>query len=264
MKQSAWSGYCSLWNFGKMVLPGVALLLLAGCRSAPAEKVVAIPEALATWMEPGESDEFDLRWTDDDAIRKFHKIRLKVDFAAAPLENSWWDRVNIVYLFDNDGERQEQLIDYAHRSLCEAFAKSDCLTLVDKADPEAMILHFVIVQVVPNKPVLGALNNLSSLTPFGAMAIPVKMTLHSLTPSSGGAIAAEAMLTDSSGEVYLGAMADRAKAPTAFFSVRAFTPWWNIEKIIDRWSESIAAGLDDIERERTARFTTAPGFAWIN
>lgn len=246
---------------------GILLLLaclafLAGCRSAPAERLVTIPEEVAQKMIPAENDEFDLSWTDRTGIRNCRKVKIEIAEAPELLPDTWWDRVNIVNVFYSDREQLENLAAYARQALTGAFAGSGHLQPVEEADSETMTLRFVIVQAIPNKPVLGALNNLSSLTPFGAMAIPLKMTIHSLTPSSGGAVAAEILLTAPDGAC-IGALADRAKAPTAIFSFHAFTPYWNIESIIDRWSESIAAGLDSIHEEREPRFVTMPAFALL-
>lgn len=248
---------------------GAAILLagmfcLSGCRALPAGKVVTIPEEVASGMTSGGDDEFDLTWLDSARIRKFHKVKIETCFAATQLENSWWDRVNMVNLFYNAAEQRESVTAYAGRSFAAALAASRHWQSTEHADPETMILRLVIIQVVPNKPFLGALSNLSSLTPFGAMAIPVKMTLHSVNSTAGGAIAVEVIMTEGADAAYLGAMADKAKAPTALFSIRAFTPYANIERIIDRWSESIVTGLDAIHEEQEPHFLTNPGFVFIN
>lgn len=245
-----------------ILLPGISLF--CGCRAVPAEKIVMIPERIVPEMKSGENDEFDLTWLNSDEVRKFHKVKLETSFAATQLENSWWDEMNIVHLFYDDETQRQNVTDYAARSFSEALAASRHWQATEVVDSETMTLHFVIVQIIPNKPCFGALSNLSSLTPFGAMAIPLKMTLHSVNPTAGGAIAAEVVMTGGNDAELIGAMADKAKAPTAIFSIRAFTPYANIEHIIDCWSETIVTGLDSIHEGEEARFLTNPGFAFIN
>ncbi len=245
-----------------ILLPVISLL--CGCRAVPAEKIVMIPEKTVTQMRCGENDEFDLTWLNAAGIRKFHKVKLETSFAATQLENSWWDEMNIVHLFYDDEILRKNVTDYAPGSFPEPLPASRHWQATEVVDSETMTLHFVIVQMIPNKPCLGALSNLSSLTPFGAMAIPLKMTLHSVNPTAGGAIAAEFVMTGGTDAELIGAMADKAKAPTAMFSIRAFTPCANIEHIIDCWNETIITGLDSIHEGKEARFLTNPGFAFIN
>lgn len=248
-------------SFSLVILPAL-FLFTAGCRSEPAEKQVYIPEDVVSKMKPVGDDEFKLVWTDDSEIKKYDKVKVNVFFNHDQLNTSGWERSNSVYLFYSPEEKQVDIIKYMSQSFDKSFAGSKCFKKVEQADSKTMILNLSIVQIVPNKPVVGAFRNLSTLTPIGAIVIPVKMGMSSYSSSSGGAIAVEGMLTDSKGKI-LGAFADRAKAPTSLFSFYSFTPYANIENIIDTWSAGIVSGLDSIHQGQKPKFKTEPGFQLI-
>ncbi len=261
-KRGVFISQIRVWH---VLLIGAAIWLMAGCRSEPAEKLVFIPAGVAAKMTPSEDGEVKLVWTDNSDMVRYRKVKINIlNDPARQLNVSGWESSNIVYLADTPDAARAEVAKYMRQAFAKAFAASRNFEEVETADSETMILNVAIVQMIPNKPVLGAIRNITSLTPIGAIVIPVKMGMSSYSDSSGGAIAVEALLTDSTGKRVIGAFADRAKAPTSVFSIKAFTPYAGIEDIIDIWATGFVASLDDIHDGKKPNFETAPGFKFFN
>jgi hypothetical protein len=226
---------------------GVAVLSLVGCKAPPAPKNVVIPEEQAKLMKTAERIPFHKAWGKPDLIRKYDKIEIAVKISHKQLQSSWWGEQNVRNLVASQKEDMKDLANFTVKAFKEAFKKSKHLKLVDKAGPETLALEFAIVQVIPNKPVLGAVSNITSLTPIGLLLLPVKMGGKGVSSESGGVVAMETIIRDSQTGKILGVAADRAKGKVALFNAKEFTAYAAIRAIVDTWAKNIVTALDQIK-----------------
>jgi len=225
----------------------MALTFVAGCKSAPAEKTVYIPSEYEELMQSSERIPFQKAWAKPETIRQYDKIDVAVVNSPTQLETSWWAGSNIRYAVSTHGDDMKYVANYVEESFKKAFEKSAHIKLTDKEGPKTMALEFAIVQIVPNKPVLGAVSSLSSLTPIGLILLPAKMGIKSSSGDGGGAIAMECVLRDSQTGKILAVFSDREKGKTALFNAKEFTAYANIRAIIDTWTAQIVIALNQIK-----------------
>ena len=248
---------------------GAAALICAacgwGCKSPEAEQSVFIPEEYAKLMKES-AGESGMRkvWGRPDLIRKYDKIKVGVVISPRQLEESEWQGMNVRNMVSSKDDDMTYVAEYARESFVRAFKDNKQIKLTDKPGPDTLGLDFAIVQVVPNKPILGAISNLSSLTPIGLIIIPLKMGAKGASSDSGGAIAMESVLRDSVNGKILAVFADREKGKTAIFNAKEFTAYSNIRAIIDAWTKNIATALDQIKAGEKVHIDPSNAFTPID
>ncbi len=254
------------WNKLMAVMAGVcaAAGLLSGCTSSPAKETVYIPPEYAVLMKLNEDGAFQKAWGKPEEIRKYDKINIAVVISPRQLEESWWASNNIRNLVSSKEEDMKYVAEYTRDSFIKAFSKSKHYQLTANPAPNTLALEFAIVQMVPNKPVLGAVSNLSSLTPIGLMMLPLKMGGKSASDNTGGAVAIESVVRDSQTGAVLAVFADREKGKTALFNVKEFTAYANIREIIDKWTANVVTALDQIKEGKKVKLDEKSGFAPID
>jgi len=221
---------------------------LSGCRSSQPDQTVVIPPEYAKLMKAYSEDDGPHRaWGDPGQIRKYDKIIVEVEISPSQLEQSWWAKQNIRRLVASTESDMKYVADYTQKSFAEAFAKSHDFKLVKEPGPGTLALEFAIVQVVPNKPVMGAVSNLGSLTPIGLILLPVKLGMKGVSENTGGAVAMESILRDSETGRILAVFADREKGRVAFFNAKEFLVYGAVRDIIDQWTANIVTALDQIK-----------------
>lgn len=241
-----------------------ASLAMNGCTSPPAKETVFIPPEYAQLMKNAEQSGFQKAWGKPDEVRKYDKINIAVVISPKQIDESWWASNNIRNLVSTKEEDMKYVAEYARDSFIKAFAKSRHFKLVANPGEKTMALEFAIVQLIPNKPVLGAVSNLSSLTPIGLIIIPVKMGGKSASDNTGGAIAMESVLRDSQSGAVLGVFSDREKGKTAIFNAKEFTAYANVREIIDLWTGNVVEALDQIKEGKKVKVESQSGFAPID
>ncbi len=258
MKKSIWS---------KLLVAGssfVIALSFNGCTSPPAEETVFIPPEYAHLMKVREDAAFQKAWGKPEEIRKYDKINIAVVISPKQLDESWWASNNIRNLVSSKEDDMKYVAEYTRDSFLKAFAKSKHFKLVANSGPDTMALEFAIVQLVPNKPILGAVSNLSSLTPIGLMMLPLKVGAKSASDDTGGAIAMESILRDSTSGAVMAVFADREKGKAALFNAKEFTAYANVREIIDTWTAHIVTALDQIKEGKKVHIETQGGFTPID
>lgn len=231
-----------------------------GCKSPPAEKNVVIPPEYAKLMKDMEKQGFQKAWGKPKIIKQYDKIEIAVEISPVQLHESWWAEQNIRNLVSTKKDDMKYVATYVKDSFIKAFSKSKELKLVKKPGPKTLALEFSIVQLVPNKPVLGAISNLTNLTPIGLLLSPVKMGIKSSSPDSGGAIAMETIIRDSEDGKILAVVAERAKGKVAYFNAKDFTAYGSVRAIIDCWTARIVKALDQIRQGK--KVNVESGSAW--
>eukprot|EP00828_Plagiopyla_frontata_P004379 TRINITY_DN11568_c0_g1_i2.p1 TRINITY_DN11568_c0_g1~~TRINITY_DN11568_c0_g1_i2.p1 ORF type:complete len:261 (-),score=14.03 TRINITY_DN11568_c0_g1_i2:145-927(-) len=239
---------------GFVVFSMLSTVFISGCRSSQAEKTVFIPDEYAKLMKDHSEDAgLHRAWGAPDKIRKYDKINVDVIISPRQLGETWWQQQNARRLVASQDEDMKYVAEYAQKSFREAFEKSKYFTLTDKPGSKTLALEFAIVQVVPNKPVLGAMANLSNLTPIGLILFPVKLSLKGVSEDAGGAIAMESVMRDSESGKIVAVFADREKGRLAYFNVKEFTAYANVRAIIDQWTQNIVTALDQIKEGKKVK-----------
>jgi len=245
-------------------------VFIAGCKSPQAQESVFIPPEYAALMrahstpETAEETGMHEAWGKPELIKDYDKIKVAVVISPKQLSETWWEGTNGRYLFSTPQDDLQYVAEYARESFMKSFKNSKRFKLVTTPGPKTLVLEFAIVQLVPNKPVLGAVSNLGSLTPIGAMMIPLKLGAKSASGDSGGAIAMESVIRDSTTGQVLAVFADREKGKTSLFSFNEFTPYSNARAIINRWTDNIVIGLDQVSEGKKVKIKEASGFTLID
>lgn len=242
---------------------GIAALALAGCKAPPAPKKVVIPEEQAKLMKSAERIPFHKAWGKPELIRQYDKIDIAVKISPTRLESSWWGKQNVRNLVGSKEEDMKELANYTVKSFKKAFKKSKHLKLVEEAGPKTLALEFVIVQIVPNKPVLGAISNITNLTPIGLLLLPIKMGGKAASSESGGLIAMETVVRDSQTGKILGVAADRVSGKVALFNAKDFSAYAAIYSIIDTWTKHIVTALDQVKEGKKVNIKAPDTFTPI-
>ncbi len=237
---------------------------LSGCTSPPAEESVFIPPEYAELMKQTKSPGFQKAWGKPAEIREYDKITIAVVISPKQLKTSWWGSANGYYLIKSQDEELKYLAEYTSESFHKAFSKSKYFKLAEQSGAKTLALEFAIVQAVPNKPVLGAVSNLSSLTPIGVLVVPLKMGAKSISDDTGGAIAMESIIRDSRDGKVLAVFADREKGTTALFNAKEFTPLAGIRAIIDLWTSNVVTALDQVKEGKHVKLEAQRGFSIID
>jgi hypothetical protein len=246
--------------FSEVCFNVALMFVLAGCKSPPSEKEVYIPPEYAELMRSSEQIPFQKAWGKPELIREYDKIKIAVVNSPTQLETSWWGGNNIRYVVSSQADDMKYVANYASESFIKAFEKSKLIKLTGKKGPKTLALEFAIVQIVPNKPILGAISNLSNLTPIGLILLPVKMGAKSSSGDGGGAIAMECVLRDSQTGKILAVFSDREKGKVALFNAREFTAYGNVRAIIDAWTTQIVIALNQIKEGRKVEIKDGEAF----
>lgn len=222
----------------------VATLSLNGCKAAPAEENVFIPPEYSSMMTQMSNNRADKTWGDPKSILPYNKIQIAVIVSKKQLKASTWANMNI-----REKSKNQDLNDlavYAANSFKKAFKNSKKFILVDKPGPKTMALEFAIVQAIPNKPILGAISNLTNLTPIGILLLPIKLGVSS-SSEGHGVIAMESVFRDSESGRILAVVADREQSNVAYFNTKDFTAYGGARQVIDMWTNNMVSALDQIK-----------------
>ncbi len=230
------------------LVAGITLAALSGCRSPEAKENVVIPPAYAKLMKDFTKEGgLHRAWGEPKKIRQYDKIIVEVKISPKQLEQSWWAKQNIRRLVASTESDMEYVAAYAQQSFVDAFKKSKDIKLTKTPGPGTMTLEFAIVQVIPNKPVMGAMSNLGSITPIGLILLPIKLGAKGIASDTGGAIAMESVMRDSVSGKILAVFADREKGRVALFNAKEFTAYANVRGIIDQWTANVVTALEQIK-----------------
>lgn len=160
-------------------------------------------------------------------------------------QRSWMERNNIRTWMDDEDKDVAQFAQYTHKAFEKAISGCKRMKLVDKPGPNTLLLELSLVKVVPGKPVMGAIGNLSSLTPVGLILLPVKVGANAAADSPmKSSVAIEGVIRDSMSKTVVATFVDRQKETAAFFNADDFTAYGNLENIVDEWAKIFAECVD--------------------
>lgn len=225
--------------------------LITGCKSTPADKQVFINPEFVPLMEKRENLPFDKAWGEPEKIRQFDKILVAPIVTEHQLERNTWEKTHL-----RSAEEQQDFEDFAkytHNAFVSAFDKSSEFKVTEKPGPKTMKLELALVKIVPGKPIVGAISNITNLTPFGLLLIPFKVggRASADTPMNASVVI-EGVLRDSQTGKILGVFADSQKQTAALFSSRDFTAYGNLRQIVDNWAADTVKVLDQVKKGEKA------------
>ena len=245
-----------------------AVLALCGCASLrhAEEKVLAANPAPAAGfveadkLEPqSDSMPFDRVWLSPERDwTRYPKLYVAVVDVSHLLEMSWWDKLNI-----RKSKVEYDLVvvaDELREDLIEAFRDDprhhfELVENPEDVDADTAQLEVAIVELVPNKAVLGAIG----LAAWGApleIGIPVATATAFI---AHGSVAMEACVRDGrTGEV-IATFADRETGKMRVIDLRSLTWYGNALEDFRGWAQGFAALAN---QESGARVRHAPYFTF--
>ncbi|OGV39398.1 MAG: hypothetical protein A2020_09230 [Lentisphaerae bacterium GWF2_45_14] len=221
------------------------VLALSGCKAEPVEEkspFLPNPEKLQTI----EGAAVQKVWKDPTvSLLEYDKVIVVPVFTEKQLNKSWLERNNIRHMLGDDEKDLIEFAKYTEESFKRAISRDKRLTLVDKPGKNTLILELALVKVVPGKPIIGALGNLSNLTPFGLILVPVKVGAKAGTDSGMQAsVAIEGIVRDSQTKKVIGMFADREKQKAAVFNFNDFRTYSNLKQIVDEWADQFVQAIN--------------------
>ncbi len=220
-------------------------LILSGCADAePVKDTAFLPKP--EMMKKYDMIPVQKMWKAPDAKGSdYDKIIIMPVYTKDQLPYSSMETMNIRTWMDDQDQDVAEFAKYMEDAFKKAVHAGKRVKLVDKPGPNTMVLELNLVKVVPGKPVLGALKNLSNLTPIGFLIAPIKMGVGASTDSPMQAsVAIEGKIYDSESKKMLFMFADREKQTTAFFNLNDFTAYGNPKEIADEWAKQFVECLD--------------------
>ncbi len=226
------------------------IFLLSGCGNSLPTHDIYIPQeyekkALHSSIDYG----MHQGWINCPYLVLYDKIMINVVVNPIQINQGWWDSINIRNLVSSQKKDLNYVAEYTRTAFVKAFNGSTQFKLTDNLDSSTLKLNFAIVQVVPNKPILGGFTNILGITPMGLIFDPLKAGIKGSSESSGGAVAMETILTSPISSKIIAVFADREKGELALiFNSEEFTAYGNVREIIDHWTEQIITALDSAKK----------------
>ncbi|MCF6176600.1 MAG: DUF3313 domain-containing protein [Victivallaceae bacterium] len=237
--------------------------ILSGCKSAPAEKQIFIPKNYTKMMKANPNGPFNKGWGQLGKIKNYDKIKIDIIVAPVQLDQSGWQKTNIRNLASSKHKDMKDLAKYVATSFKKSFKSSKSFKLASKKGDKTLELEFAIVQAIPNKPILGAIGNITNLTPIGLLLTPVKVSIRSKT-GAGGVVVMESILRDSDTGEIIAVFTDRETARTAWFNTKDFTAYGGIRQIVDIWTKNIVKVLDEVKAGKPVKGKKISKFELFN
>ncbi|HPN84721.1 MAG TPA: DUF3313 family protein [Victivallales bacterium] len=160
-------------------------------------------------------------------------------------QRNWMERNNVRTWIGEENKDVQDFAKYTENAFKKRIANSKVIRLANSPSPSTLMLELSLVKVVPGKPVIGGVSNLSNLTPFGLLLSPVKVGAKAASDSpTQASVAIEGVIRDSITKEVVATFADREKQDAAFFNTDDFTAYGNLEDIVDGWARIFVECLE--------------------
>lgn len=226
--------------------PMLALLwiVFSGCKASPVEPAgfAAYPDMMKQYdLIPG-----DKIWKDPNVkLSDYDKIIVMPVFTEKQLDRTWMERQNIRTWLNNEDQDVKDFAKYTEEAFKKALQESKKFKLATEPGPNTMILELALVKIVPGKPILGVLGNISNLSPIGFLLMPIKVSINASTDSPMQAsVAIEGNIRDSQSKKVIACFADNEKQSVAIFNFNDFTAYGNLRDIINEWTRQFIEVLE--------------------
>ena len=225
------------------------ILLVTGCSTPPVKDAgfVEHPEM----MRHHEFISVQRAWKDPAVrLRDYTNIIVMPVFTKDQIEQSWLERNNIRHFLGDDETDLAEFATYTEQAFKKAISADHRLTLTNKPGPNTMIIELALVKVVPGKPIVNGLSNLSNFTPIGFIVMPFKLGAETAADSALlSSVAMEGRFRDSQDGKVIAAFADRRRENVAILNIRDFTAYGNPKQIVDQWAHEMVKTLNlDVAR----------------
>lgn len=231
----------------KKIMSAAAIAVAAalfGCKADPVPETQFLPD-------PGKLQDTNggaaqKAWKDPNVnLLNYDKVIVVPVFTEDQLQKSWLERNNIRHLLGDDQKDLLEFARYTENAFKKAINADKRLSLASKPGPKTLILELALVKVVPGKPIIGAIGNLSNLTPFGLILMPAKVGAKASTDSPMQAsVAIEGIVRDSQTKKVIGMFADREKEKAAIFNFNDFRAYSNLKQIVDEWAMQFVEAMN--------------------
>jgi hypothetical protein len=202
---------------------------LFACRADPAPDAGFIENPSV--LKQGDKLPFNSVWFKENIdLRTYRRVYVAPVDTEHLLKMSWWDKASLASATNSLDPRHEArfLADYFRSDLVEKLRAYPELTVIDKHEPDALIIELAIVELVPAKVWLNTIG------------------YATLGPVSFGSTAIEGRFRDGSSKNVLGKFKDRELGQADLISV-ADLQWYSHSKhMLSRWSDKI---VEVMERE---------------
>jgi len=243
--------------------PFVMLLFTCACSAPPAKDAGFIEHP--HMMRHYEFIPCQRAWKDRNVrLRDYNKIIVMPVFTKDQLEKSWLERNNLRHLLGDDDKDLAKFATYTEQAFKKAIMADHRLILTNRPGQNTMILELALVKVVPGKPIIGGISNLSNLTPIGFIVMPIKLEAETATDSSLlSSVAIEGRFRDSETGKVIAAFADREREKVAIFNALDFTSYGNPRQIVDQWARELVQTLN-MDVARGDKVKRPSGFTPVN
>lgn len=226
-----------LWCHLVVVVSGLGLMSVGGCRCQPADPAGFVEPALMKNSQEQTAFRRELIPADYDG-RKWRSIYVK------PIVTSWQLKGNVLQctsigtdLLGDD--EQKTFYAYADSALRQAVRKSSTFSLAEQPGPETLTLEMAIVKVVPGKP----LYHVALLFAVFPLNLAINAVVNAVTDDAfTSLVAMECRVCDGSGRLVMG-LAGCEKQKTALLNLLNYTSYGNQRQIVDQWAEYIVRQL---------------------
>ena len=234
------------WGAGLFLLGAAAAL---GCASkatpAPDSGFLAEPERMS---EQQSRFPFDRVWVDPEYDReRYRRIWIKPVNTDHLMDPDWSDQNIDHHVKLREGANL--LARHMHNAFRTAIDDDPNrrLELVERVNPQTLILEAAIVEVTPNDATLGAI---------GMLVPPLRRV------GEKGSVAMEARLRDAETQEIVAMFADREVATQGLIDPKAVSWWGHGEQIIDAWAKVLVQLINTppdfaVEKERPS-FSLTP------
>jgi hypothetical protein len=197
-------------------------------------------------MKNNELIPFQRFWVDPDAKSlHYNKIMIVPVFVESQFDRTWMERNNIRTWLGDENDDIKDFAKYTEEAFKEAIKKSKTYQLATEPSPQTLILELALVKIVPGKPVLRGLGNISNLTPIGFILMPIKVSVGATTESPlQASVAVEGNIRDSMTKKIIASFADNEKQSAAIFNLNDFTAYGNLRQIVNEWARQFVECLD--------------------
>ncbi|OGV51599.1 MAG: hypothetical protein A2017_08360 [Lentisphaerae bacterium GWF2_44_16] len=243
----------------KFICAAVSALILAGGCSNPAKPV---PDS-GFLEHPQMMKHCDLLpihevWKDPSFKNaNYDKIMIMPVYTKKQLPKSWLERNNMRTWLDVEDQDTADFAKYTEDAFKTALKenKNNRFKLVDKPGPGVLVLELALVKIVPGKPAIGTLKNLSNLTPIGFILVPIKMTKQANTESPmESSVAIEGRIRDGATGKVIAMFKDRKKQETAFFNLDDFRAYGNLKDIMEEWARQFVMVLNKAPLDKGVKY----------
>ena len=219
-----------------VLLAGIAILASQwGCKAKPMENSGFLENADLMAQNPNLPFQ-KFYWNKQHDPKAYTEIMVAPVDTRYSLAQTIWEKASAANVTEEQVRTAVQAVaEYARQSFVRAASEDPRkrFKVVDKAGPHTVILEVALVQLVPSKAVMNALDYVT----WVPAVIQTAGSIGTGSEDSGkGVVAIEARLRDGATGEVVGMFADRERPKTALLDLKSLSWWAPAKAILDEWS----------------------------